>query len=111
MTPERGPAGAGPEGTVSDEALHKAEAYIEAEEGAANRLGGAIGVFVTLAAVAMSLFHLYTAYAIVPTQTLRPVHVGWVLALTFLLFPAAARWRHRLSVTGDSSAGGRGQAQ
>ncbi|MFO1327925.1 MAG: TRAP transporter fused permease subunit [Rubrivivax sp.] len=96
MTPPPVPDGGGAVAAVSDEALHKAEAYIEAEEGAANRLGGAIGVFVTLAAVAMSLFHLYTAYAIVPTQTLRPVHVGWVLALTFLLFPAAARWRHRV---------------
>lgn len=81
---------------VSDDALHKAEAYIEAEEGAANRLGGAIGVFVTLAAVGMSLFHLYTAYSIVPTQTLRPVHVGLVLALCFLVFPVSSRLRHRI---------------
>src|SRR4051812_24084224 len=44
----------------------------------------------------MSLFHLYTAYAIVPTQTLRPVHVAFVLFLTFLLFPVAQRFRHRV---------------
>ena len=44
----------------------------------------------------MSLFHLYTAYAIVPTQTLRPVHVAFVLFLTFLMFPIAARFRHRI---------------
>ena len=81
---------------VSDAALRKAESYVEAEEGAANRLAGAIGVLVTLAAVVMSLFHLYTAYAIVPTHTLRPVHVAFVLALTFLLFPVAARFRHRI---------------
>jgi len=54
-------------------------------------------VFVTLAAVAMSLFHLYTAYAIVPTQTLRPLHVAMVLVLCFLSFPypvasAIASW-------------------
>ena len=81
---------------VSDAALRKAESYVEAEEGAANRLAGGLGAFVTLAAVAMSLFHLYTAYAIVPTQTLRPVHVAFVLAITFLLFPVAARFRHRI---------------
>src|SRR5437870_10776202 len=44
----------------------------------------------------MSVFHLYTAYAIVPTQTLRPVHVGFVLFLVYLLFPAAKRYRHRV---------------
>lgn len=81
---------------VSDEALHKAEEFIEAEEGAANKLKGWLAVFVTAAAVVMSVFHLYTAYAIVPTQTLRPVHVGFVLCLVFLVFPVAARFRHRI---------------
>ena len=81
---------------VSDEALRKAELYVEEEEGAANRIKGWLGVFLTFVAVAMSLFHLYTAYAIVPTQTLRPVHVAFVLFLTFLMFPIAARFRHRI---------------
>jgi TRAP transporter 4TM/12TM fusion protein len=81
---------------VSEAALHEAEKFIEAEEGAANKLRGGLAVFVTLAAVAMSAFHLYTAYAIVPTQTLRPVHVAFVLALCFLLFPVARRFRHRI---------------
>ncbi len=44
----------------------------------------------------MSAFHLYTAYAIVPTQTLRPVHVAFVLFLCFLVFPVAPRFRHRV---------------
>ena len=44
----------------------------------------------------MSVFHLYTAYAIVPTQTLRPVHVGFVLFLCFLVFPLHPRFRHRV---------------
>ncbi len=81
---------------ISAEALHKAEEFIEAEEGAANKLKGWLAVFITLAAVAMSVFHLYTAYAIVPTQTLRPVHVGMVLFLCFLVFPLAPRFRHRI---------------
>ena len=81
---------------VSDEALRKAEQYIEEEEGAANRLIGWLANFVKLAAVIMSVFHLYTAYAIVPTYILRPVHVGFVLFLTFLLFPVAKRFRHRI---------------
>src|SRR3954462_2012513 len=77
-------------------ALQKAEEYIEQEEGAANKLKGALAIFITLTAVLMSAFHLYTAYAIVPTQTLRPVHVGFVLFLCFLVFPVAPRFRHRV---------------
>ncbi|MDB5913277.1 MAG: putative permease, fused integral rane protein [Ramlibacter sp.] len=81
---------------VSEAALKKAEEYIEQEEGAANKLKGVLAVFITLTAVVMSVFHLYTAYAIVPTQTLRPVHVAFVLFLSFLVFPVAARFRHRV---------------
>ena len=80
---------------VSDAQLKKAEEFIEAEEGASNRLSGRMGIFITVVAVVMSLFHLYAAYEIVPTQTLRPVHVGFMLFLSFLLFPVAKRFRHR----------------
>lgn len=81
---------------VSDDALQKAEAYIEADEGATNRLSGWASISVTAIAVAMSLFHLYAAYSIVPTQELRYVHVAFTLVLSFLLFPLAARYRNRL---------------
>ncbi len=47
-----------PDVEVSEEALARAEEYIEEEEGHANKLKGALGVFLTLAAVAMSLFYL-----------------------------------------------------
>jgi TRAP transporter 4TM/12TM fusion protein len=85
-----------PDAAISEEALARAEEFIEEEEGHANRLKGALGVFITLAAVAMSIFHLYTAYEIVPTQTLRPLHVAMVLVLCFLVFPVAGRFRHRI---------------
>ena len=91
------PAG-GPETSVSADALVKAEQFIEAEEGAANKFRGWLGALVTTLACVMSAFHLYTAYAIVPTQTLRPVHVGFVLAMSFLVFPLCARFRHRVMV-------------
>jgi len=81
---------------VDEAALKKAEEYIEAEEGATNRLAGLLGRFVMAVAVIMSLFHLYAAYAIVPTQQLRMIHVGFVLFLVFLLFPFARRFRHRV---------------
>src|SRR5216110_2264236 len=94
MSQIAGPAADEPE--IDAEALKKAEEFIEAEEGASNKLRGWLGVFVTVVAVVMSLFHLYTAYAIVPTQVLRPVHVGFVLFLSYLLFPVAKRYRHRI---------------
>src|SRR5882672_5343267 len=83
---------------VSAEGLQRAEELVEEEAGRAHKLGGPLAVFVTLAAVAMSLFHLYTAYAIVPTQTLRPLHVAMVLVLCFLSFPVSGRFRHRIMV-------------
>src|SRR4030081_1114550 len=81
---------------VSDEALLKAESFVEAEEGAANRLMGWAGRISTAIAVVMSLFHLYAAYAIVPTQGLRYTHVAFTLVLSFLLFPLATRFRNRV---------------
>ena len=45
----------------------------------------------------MTLFHLYAAYDIVPTQPLRYTHVAFVMVLCFLLFPLAARFRNRSS--------------
>lgn len=82
--------------TVSEEALRKAEQYIEEEEGAANHISGWLGVFLSTVAVVMSVFHMYSAYAIVPTQMLRPIHVGFVLFLSFLMFPVSKRFRHRI---------------
>lgn len=82
--------------TVTDEQLQAAEQFIEEEEGAASRFGGRLDLLITTLLVVMSLFHLYAAASIVPTQVLRPVHVGFVLLLIFLIFPAARRLRNRL---------------
>lgn len=81
---------------LSEDAREKIERYIEEEEGAFNRLGGAIGTAITAMAVAVSFFHLYAAYEVVPAQVLRPTHVGMVLVLCFLLFPMAHRFRDRI---------------
>ena len=103
LADEAGPAIVDP--AISDERLRKAEAFIEAEEGAVNRLAGFAGNAVMTVAVAMSLFHLYAAIGgawpfqdlpIIATQPLRYTHVAFVLLLSFLLFPAAARFRNRI---------------
>jgi TRAP transporter 4TM/12TM fusion protein len=81
---------------ISAEALRKAEEYVQQEEGAGNRLTGLTATIVTGIAVVMTLFHLYAAYDIVPTQELRYIHVAFVLLLSFLLFPLAGRFRNRI---------------
>src|SRR5690242_3010613 len=105
-----GPPGAGPaapageagglpaaaEPVVDAEARRKAEKFVEEEEGAASQFGGRTEVFLTAVAVAMSLFHLYAAFAIVPAHVLRATHLGFVLFLLFLIFPAAKRLRDRI---------------
>jgi TRAP transporter 4TM/12TM fusion protein len=83
---------------ISEEALHKAETYVEEEEGAASRLSGVSGYVVTAIAVSMTAFHLYAVYDIVPTQQLRYIHVAFVMMLAFLLFPLAPRFRGRIQV-------------
>ncbi len=81
---------------VSDAALARAEEMIEREEGVQNRHRGWLAALVGTALVVMSLFHLYTAYYIVRPEHLRATHVAFVLALTFLIFPVARRFRHRV---------------
>ena len=83
-------------GELSEEQLKKVEEFIEEEEGRFNRYGGWLAALLTAVAVASSAFHLYAAYSIVRTDWLREIHVGIVLFLSYMLFPIAKRYRHRL---------------
>ncbi len=84
------------EPVVSADRLTKAAEFIEEEEGATSRYQGALAALTTALLVGMSLFHLYAAVDIVSAQVLRPIHVGWMLLLVFLLFPIAKGFRNRL---------------
>ncbi|MCU0986322.1 MAG: TRAP transporter large permease subunit, partial [Acetobacteraceae bacterium] len=81
---------------LDDRTAAKVEELIEQEEGAQNRFRGLLAILATLIAVGMSSFHLYAAIDIVPTMYMRYTHVGFVLVLTFLMFPMARRFRNRL---------------
>jgi TRAP transporter 4TM/12TM fusion protein len=85
------------ETVVSEEALKKAEKYIEEEEGPSRRLTGKAATFVTVVAVAMSLIHLYAAAGVIMTQILRGIHVMMVLFLTFLVFPSSRQTKNRIN--------------
>jgi TRAP transporter 4TM/12TM fusion protein len=93
---ESAPPPAAPTVVIDDARLAKASAYIEEEEGAASRHRGWLGALTTTLLVVMSLFHLYAAVDIVGAQVLRPVHVGFMLLLVFLLFPISKGYRNRL---------------
>jgi TRAP transporter 4TM/12TM fusion protein len=84
-------------GAISERGLREAQALAESEEGAANRLTGWRQPLVTAIAVVTALVHLYAAYGVVPAFVLRPLHVGFVLVLAFLLFPALVRQRDRIT--------------
>jgi TRAP transporter 4TM/12TM fusion protein len=88
--------GGAPQVAVSADRLHKAEEFIEQEEGAHNRFRGWFAYAITALAAAMSLFHLYAAFFVVPPETLRAVHAGAAMFLIFLLYPIARRFRHRV---------------
>ena len=81
---------------LSEDIKQRVTELIEEDEGAASHLSGWIGTFLTAVAVGTSLFHLYAAYDVVPADVLRPVHVGLVLFLSFLLFPMLKRFRDQL---------------
>jgi TRAP transporter 4TM/12TM fusion protein len=85
-----------PGAELTEEQRKKVEEFIEEEAGRFNRYRGWLAVFLTAVAVASSVFHLYAAIWIVRTDWLREIHVGIVLFLSYLLFPVAKRYRHRL---------------
>jgi TRAP transporter 4TM/12TM fusion protein len=89
LPPEINPA------TMDAATAARVEKLIESEEGVMNRFTGALGVVAVGLALAMSLFHLYAAWSIVPTTTLRFAHVGFTMVLGFFLFPVARRFRDR----------------
>jgi TRAP transporter 4TM/12TM fusion protein len=100
------PPGALPSGELDASTQAKITELIEEDEGATNKIGGVVGRLLVWAAILSSVFHLYTAVAgswpfqgspIIPTYLLRPLHVGIIMALVFLLFPMAKRFRHRIT--------------
>ena len=90
-------ASAAPDAVLTAAELKHVEELVEQEEGATHRFGGPWGWFITALCVAMTLFHLYAAYATVSQQFLREAHVAFALGLVFLLFPMTKRWRNRFA--------------
>lgn len=67
------------------------EAILERYEGATRRLVGVAGHLVGALAAAMSAYHLWAALAYLPAHQMRAIHLGFGLALIFLLYPGTRR--------------------
>jgi len=83
---------------IGEEERRKIEALVEQEEGAAHKFGGWWGWAIAGLAALMSVFHLYAAYATVPQQEMREVHLAFALVLIFLLYPISKGWRNRIAI-------------
>ena len=72
----------------------KAKAILEREDEKAGKrtLSGSMAILLTIVAISMSLFHLYTAgYMVFTAMVQRSIHLCFALTLIFLLYPAMAK--------------------
>ena len=86
-----------PGGHLTEEQKKKLEQLMEDEEGATRKVTGLWDKVITVLAIGMSLFALYTAVVPVTTQIVRSVFVALLLALCFLYYPMSARHKGRIT--------------
>jgi TRAP transporter 4TM/12TM fusion protein len=90
--------GQGASGDLTEEQKKKLEELIEEEEGVTRKVTGFWSIVITVLAVGMSGFAIYTAVFPVTTQIVRGVHVAFLLALSFLFYPFAKKFRSRITL-------------
>ncbi len=83
---------------LSEEQKKKIEQLIEEEEGVTRKVTGFWSSVITILAVAMSLFAIYSSIFPVTTQILRGVHVAFLLTLSFLYYPMAKRFKGKINI-------------
>lgn len=82
---------------LTEEQKKKLEEIIEEEEGITRKVTGFWNIVITALAVGMSLFAIYTAVFSVTTQIVRGVHVAFLLALSFLFYPIAKKYKGKIN--------------
>lgn len=83
---------------LTEEQKKKLEKLMEDEEGATRKVTGFWANIITMLAVALSIFALYSAVVPVTTQILRSVFVAFLLALSFLYYPLTVKHKGRITV-------------
>nr|WP_295973780.1 TRAP transporter permease [uncultured Bacillus sp.] len=77
--------------TLSEEQQQELIERYDPEAGT-RKLRGSIGWMVTIGLLAFSLFQIYTSvFGVLTAQLQRSIHLGFALALIFLLFPAGRK--------------------
>jgi len=84
--------------SLTEEQKKKLQELIEEEEGVTRKVGGFWNAIISILAVAMSLFAIYSAIQPVTTQILRGVHVAFLLAISFLYYPIAKKYKGKINV-------------
>jgi len=82
---------------LTEEQKKKIEELIEQEEGITRKVTGFWDILITVLAIVMSLFAIYTTIVPVTTQILRGVHVALLLALSFLYYPVSKKFRGKIT--------------
>jgi len=82
---------------LTEEQKKKLEEIIEEEEGVTRKVTGFWNIIITVLAVGMSLFALYTSIFPVTTQIVRGVHVALLLALSFLFYPITKKYKGKIN--------------
>ncbi len=83
---------------LTEEQKKKIEELIEEEEGVTRKVTGFWNIAITVLAVAMSLFAIYSAVFPVTTQILRGTHVAFLLTLSFLYYPMAKKFKGKIGI-------------
>lgn len=63
-------------------------------ESAYRNLTGKLSLFISIVLILFSLFQLYSTWFTVPSTHMRPIHMGIVLFLTYMLYPASKKIKH-----------------
>jgi TRAP transporter 4TM/12TM fusion protein len=86
-------------GELTDEQKKRLEELIEEEEGVTRKVVGFWNIVITVLAVGMSGFALYSSVFPITTQILRGVHVAFLLALSFLYYPFSRKFKNKITLS------------
>jgi TRAP transporter 4TM/12TM fusion protein len=86
-----------PKNGLTEEQKKKIEALMEEEEGVIRKVAGSWVYVITILAVGMSLFAIYSTIFPVTTQILRGIHVAFLLTLSFLYYPFAKKYKGKIT--------------
>jgi TRAP transporter 4TM/12TM fusion protein len=86
-------------GELTEEQKKRLEELIEEEEGVTRKVVGFWNIIITVLALGMSGFALYSSVFPVTTQILRGVHVAFLLALSFLYYPFSRKFKSKITLS------------